>query len=183
MKCPICKTSLSYHTLLETQLPAYQCPTCEGIWISSNEYLRWLQAQPEDLPEKPADNMNVPTWDTSQLKLCPGCGHFLMRYHVLPNVPFYLDRCGHCNGVWFDKNEWDVLVARNLHDNVNQFFTQPWQTKIREKEAHSTLEKVYREKLGDADYARVKEIWDWLKHHPQRGMLLAYLQSEDPYKV
>jgi len=29
----------------------------------------------------------------------------------------------------------------------------------------------------------VKQIREWLKDHPMRGMLLAFLQAEDPYKV
>jgi Zn-finger nucleic acid-binding protein len=183
MKCPVCKEALSYHTLLESQVPAYQCPKCEGIWISSNEYLRWLKTQGLTLPEKTGDDANIPTWDTSQVKLCPNCGHFLMRYRVLPNVHFYLDRCGNCNGVWFDKNEWEVLVARNLHDKVNQFFTQPWQTKIRDEAAHAMLEQLYLEKFGTEDYAKIKDIWNWLMQNPHRAMLLAYLQSNNPYKM
>jgi len=106
-----------------------------------------------------------------------------MRYRVLPNVHFYLDRCGNCNGVWFDKNEWEVLVARNLHDKVNQFFTQPWQTKIRDEAAHAMLEQLYLEKFGTEDYAKIKDIWNWLMQNPHRAMLLAYLQSNNPYKM
>ncbi len=183
MKCPICKEVFVYHSLLESQLPAYQCPKCEGIWISSNEYLRWLRTQPAALPEKTGDNANVPTCETAQVKLCPSCGHFLIRYRVLPHVEFYLDRCGHCNGVWFDKNEWDVLVERNLHDKLNQFFTQPWQTRIHDEEARAMLDKLYREKFGPEDYAKVKEMWDWLMKNPRRAMLIAYLQSNNPYKM
>lgn len=182
MNCPACQGTLSFHTLLESQLPAYQCSQCEGIWISSNEYLRWLSTQTL-LPEKDDGAVNLPTWDTPQSKVCPECRHFLLRYRVLPDVKFYLDRCGHCNGVWFDKNEWEVLVARNMHDKVNQFFTKPWQIKIREEETHAKLDAFYLEKFGAKDYARVKEVWDWLIDNPHRSMLLAYLQSSEPYKI
>ncbi len=183
MNCPVCKQELAYHTLPASQVPAYQCPQCEGIWISSNEYLRWLQGQGSTLPEKPGDGSNIPTWDTPQLKICPECKHFLLRYRILPNVQFYVDRCGHCNGVWFDKGEWDVLVARNLYDKVNQFFTQPWQARIRDEEAHAVLDKLYLDKFGAEDYARIRQVRNWLAEHPQRAMLLAYLQSDNPYKV
>ena len=182
MKCPICREQLDYHTLLETQLPAYRCRKCEGIWISAHEYIRWLKRQPMLLPEKPANEM-VPTWDTPQIKVCPACGHFLLRYRVLPYVGFYLDRCGHCHGIWFDKNEWEALVARNLHDKVNQFFTQPWQAKLRATEARAMLDQLYLDRLGAEDYAKVKDTWSWLRQHLRRSMLLAFLQADDPYSL
>jgi Zn-finger nucleic acid-binding protein len=184
MICPVCKHSLSQHSLLESNLPAYQCENCGGIWISAQEYMRWLKQQKTVLPERPTEDVvNIPTWDTPQLKICPTCKHFLIRYRVLPNVQFYLDRCGNCNGVWLDKNEWEVLVEHNLHDKVNQFFTQPWQTKVREEETHAMLDKMYQEKFKPEDYAKLKEVRVWLKDHPQRSMLLAYLQADNPYKI
>ena len=124
----------------------------------------------------------MPTWDTLELKLCPECGHILARYRVLPNVRFYIDHCGHCNGAWLDKNKWEVLVAHNLHDKVNELFTQPWQTKVRQ-EAHAMLDKLYMDKFGAEDYARIKEIGNWLRPHPYRAMLVAFLQANDPYKL
>lgn len=183
MKCPVCREPLDYHTLLDAQLPAYRCRKCEGLWISAHEYLRWLRQQTALLPEKSVDGVNTPTWDTPQIKLCPSCGHFLMHYRVLPYANFYLDRCGHCHGIWFDKDEWDTLVARNLHDKVNQFFTRPWQARLRAEEARAMLDDLYNDKLGAEDYARVQEAWSWLRHHPQRGMLLAFLQSDNPYAI
>lgn len=182
MLCPLCKEHALQPITLELGVPAHQCQRCQGIWIASNEYLLWLRTQPAPLPEKAPPDLAMPTWETQALKLCPNCGHIISRYQVLPNVKFYLDRCGHCNGVWFDPHEWDVVVARNLHDKVNQFFTQPWQAKIRAEEAHQMLDQLYLEKFGAADYARIREVWDWLRPHPQRAMLLAYLQADTPYR-
>jgi Zn-finger nucleic acid-binding protein len=183
MKCPVCKDDLLQPTTLRDGLPAYQCGQCKGIWISSNPYLAWLKTQGPLVPEKLTADASLPTWDTQALKLCADCGHILTRFSVLPNVRFYLDRCGHCNGVWFDKDEWDVLVAQNLYDKVNLLFTKPWQAKVHDEEAKAMLDKLYREKFGEADYARLKEIAGWLRAHPQRAMLVAYLQAQDPYKL
>ena len=183
MQCPLCKDSTLQHTTLDIGVPAFKCSKCAGIWISSNEYLRWDQAHGPDLPEKLSGDATVPTWDTQELKLCPECRHILTRYRVLPNVKFFIDHCGSCNGVWLDKNEWDVLVAHNLHDKINDLFTQPWQTRVRQEEAHAMLDKLYLDKFGAQDYARIKEIWNWLKPHPHRAMLVAFLQANNPYKL
>ncbi len=184
MRCPICQVLLERIELLQASLPAYHCPNCDGIWISANEYLRWRQAQgPTPLPERTADVSNIPQIDIPQVKLCPADGHFLRRYQVLANEPFFLDRCTYCNGVWFDKGEWDVLVARNLHDKLNQFFTRPYQTQVQQDQARSALDKMYMDKFGPEDYERIRGIREWLMNHPNRAMLLAYLQAENPYRM
>ena len=183
MKCPVCKTdSLGSITLVEN-LPANQCPNCGGVWLPSNAYMTWWKARGEDMPQKPAVSGMDRHWHVDELKLCPQSGHIMGRYKIFPDTEFYLDRCGHCNGIWFDKNEWDALVERNLHDNVNEFFTRPWQDELHAAETHNHLEQLYTDKLGAEDYERVKHIREWLKDHPKQGMLIAYLQAEDPYKV
>ncbi len=183
MKCPVCKEELLQPATLETNLPIHRCEKCAGLWLRSNDYLAWLKTHGPALAPKGAETTSVPTWDLPTLKLCPDCKRIMLRFKVLPNVDFYLDRCSHCNGVWLDKNEWDVLVALNLQDKVNLFFTEPWQLHVREEEARCALDKLYAEKFGETDYARIKEIRDWLQSHPRRAMLLAYLQAENPYKL
>ncbi|HJQ14032.1 MAG TPA: zf-TFIIB domain-containing protein, partial [Anaerolineales bacterium] len=96
---------------------------------------------------------------------------------------FYIDRCRNCNGIWLDHNEWDVLIDRNLHDNINEFFTRPWQDHLRATETRNHLERIYLEKLGEEDYEKAKQVREWLVNHSMRGMLLAFLQADDPYKV
>jgi Zn-finger nucleic acid-binding protein len=183
MKCPVCKTeTLGAITLVEN-LPAHQCSNCGGIFIPSNAYLIWKRTQAEDLPEKEFAPEVDPAWDADTLKICPNCGHIMKRYKVLPDIKLFLDQCGHCNGVWLDKNEWNVLVQRNLHDNLNDFFTRPWQDKLHTQEARNHMERIYLEKLGQEDYERIQEIREWLMKHRNRGMLLAFLQADDPYKI
>ncbi len=183
MKCPVCKIhSLGAITLVEN-LPANQCANCGGVWISSNAYMTWWKTKGEELPQKPGRSGIDPHWHVDELKLCPESGHIMGRYKIFPDTDFYLDRCGHCNGIWFDKNEWDALVERNLHDNVNEFFTRPWQDELHAAETHNHLEKLYLEKLGAEDYERIKHIREWIQGHPRLGMLLAYLQAENPYKI
>ncbi len=183
MKCPVCKTQTLDAISLVENLPAQQCPNCKGIFIPSNAYLFWKRTQSEDLPKKEAASQIDPKWDADILKLCPNCGHIMKRYKVIPDTNLFLDRCGYCNGVWFDKHEWDVLVERNLHDNLNEFFTRPWQDRLHAEETKGHMERIYSEKFGEEDYQRIKEIREWLWKHPHSGMLLAYLQADDPYKV
>lgn len=183
MKCPVCKSETLVLVDLADNLPANQCTNCRGIWVSSNQYLAWVRLQSAPLPEKPITTPIDPKWDTHTLKLCPEDGHIMARYKIFPNLNFYLDRCRHCNGIWFDNYEWDVLVSHNMQDKVNQFFTKPWQEKMRAQEISERMDQIYLDKFGAGDYNKIKEIRSWLKSKPQQSMLLAYLQADDPYKI
>lgn len=182
MKCPNCKTPTLGGIDLTTGLPARQCSNCNGIWLDANPYLLWRRMLNEDLPRR--ENVSFdPALDVDKLKLCPSCGRILRRFQVLANTPLYLDRCSHCNGVWMDDGEWQELVACNLHDNLNEFFTASWQNHIRNEELHARMEKTYVEKFGPDDYAHMKEVRAWVQNHPHKGMLLAFLQADDPYQL
>jgi hypothetical protein len=45
------------------------------------------------------------------------------------------------------------------------------------------MDRLYLEKFGAEDYEHVKQIRAWLKEHPRQGMLIAFLQADDPYKI
>jgi Zn-finger nucleic acid-binding protein len=182
MKCPVCAShSLRKHQL-EGNLPAYQCHKCEGIWISASKYWKWLQERGETDEEPVLPIMPLPIEEVAQVKICPECGHILRRYQVWPNEKFYLDRCGTCESVWFDKNEWAFLRSRGEHTRVRAFFTKAWQKEIREEEAREWMRGVYFERFGEEDYARIREIREWLWQHPKQAVLIAYLTDRDPYK-
>jgi Zn-finger nucleic acid-binding protein len=183
MKCPVCKTNSLGSITLVDNLPAAHCSQCNGNWIAANVYMAWLRAKGSDLPEKTGNAPFDPTWHAREFKICPDCGHMLRRFKIFPDVDYFLDRCGNCNGIWFDANEWDALVERNLHDNLNDFFTRPWQDRLHAKETKTQMEGIYLLKFGTQDYEKIKEVRTWLDNHDQRSMLLAYLLADDPYKV
>lgn len=183
MKCPVCKVDTLGAVLLQANLAAKSCSQCGGTWIAFNDYLAWKHSKTEELAEKPSRKPFDPKWETRELKLCPDCGHIMARYKTFPDVDYYLDRCKNCNGIWFDKHEWDALVERNLHGKLNEFFTHPWQEKLHRQETAHHMEKIYLEKFGDTDYEHAKKTREWLKDHPRRTMLIAFLQADDPYKI
>lgn len=182
MNCPICKKDSLRPITLENRLPAYQCFTCEGIWLSSEKYFKWLRSQPasEEITEvfEP-----MPVADTPFAKISPETNGILLRYKVWPDQEFYVDRDERTHSVWLDKGEWEYIKARNLHDDIHLFFMPQWQKNLKDAESHHTFEEIYKRRYGDADYARIKEIHEWIYAHPQSNTLLAYLLDEDPYKA
>lgn len=71
--------------------------------------------------------------------LCPDCGRIVRRFKIWPNLEFYLDRCGGCNGIWFDQHEWEVFNEHWSVKNLNMFFTDEWQQKLKKKRWHHDL--------------------------------------------
>jgi Zn-finger nucleic acid-binding protein len=170
-------------TTLEKGLPVNQCSHCNGIWISANQYLAWVKAGGPKGVKSAGTKSTLPVLDTEDVKICPECNCLMARYKVWPDISFRLDFCGQCNGVWFDRNEWEILVERGLHGMVNMFFSRPWQKRIRDVETRKVLDDVYQKKFGTENYARIKEIRAWLEKNPQRHRLLAFLNSRNPYGV
>lgn len=184
--CPVCKVEQK-HILLEQNLPAFSCSTCEGIWICSTEYFSWLTLQEKDISVQQVsieqgEIAPLPVIDTKKALLCPDCRHILRRFKIWPDFDFHLDRCGACNGIWFDRNEWQVLKLNNLHHVVHIFFTDAWQEKLRDEEMRRRFDKMYQETFGLEDYEKIQEIRAWLAEHPHSRQLLAYLTDTDPYQ-
>jgi len=180
MKCPICKINKSKTIETEEKLFVEKCIECEGVWIQASNYWRWIENH-EGTPEKEAKTTRE-VIETKKPKFCPECNHFLTKYKVGHGVSFSLDRCGHCNGVWLDKNEWEELKERNLHDEIHFVFTQEWQKSVQVEYSKNYFDKVYRERFGDS-YEKIKEIREWVYGKPNSSEILAFLSDHDPYKV
>ena len=176
--CPGCKEEgLSQHEL-EANLHSSRCGKCSGVWVSSNQYQQWLKTHGANLPEKsPEAGINLVSGETHGAKFCPECKYILMKYKVGHDVHFSLNRCGHCGGVWFDKNEWEIMKSRNLNDDVHLVFSQPWQTSVREEEHKSAINEILRKQIGDEDLKEIERIKTWLQSHPKSAELYAYLLS------
>jgi hypothetical protein len=62
-------------------------------------------------------------------------------------------------------------------------FSDIWQERLQAEEQRRRLEKMYLERFGEEDYAKIKEIRAWLRGHPLGGALVAYLSDKDPYRA
>jgi len=182
MDCPRCKDNPLHSVILEDHLEAESCHNCGGHWLGSENYYRWLDDRGEILPEKPPE-VELEVNDSDKAKLCPRCRRIMLKYKVGRGTDFYLDRCGSCNGVWFDKNEWESLKTRNLHDEVHLIFSPAWQENIRRQSHAKTLDRLYEQKFGTEDYEEVKKIRAWLRDRPQRLALLSFLTDKNPYQI
>ncbi len=102
MNCPVCKDYKLEPVDLLDGLLARQCSNCKGVFISSNDYMAWWRTLEGTIPAKEGAIEIDPSWDVTELKLCPDCGHIMARYKIFPDTDFYIDRCRNCNGIWLD---------------------------------------------------------------------------------
>lgn len=179
MKCPACNSRTTMPTTLACGLQALECEACGGQWVKSFEYWRWREQQGDAAPSE-ASLENVPETgaDSARAMMCPECSNLLSRYQVGHGVSFYVDRCGRCGGMWFDKNEWDVLVAHGLQTNAHFIASAPWQADIVKASQEEAREKTLEEKLGAERYAALVAVKEWLDGHPHRSTVLAFLGGE-----
>jgi Zn-finger nucleic acid-binding protein len=150
--------------------------------VPAEPYLDWLAQQPKGSTNAAESPPPIPAFDSKRAMLCPDCGVILRRYKISGDLNFVLDRCGRCNGVWFDAGEWQSISVRGLHTQMHLFFTESWQRQLRQDAMRQSLEKMYRDRFGVADYEEIKRIRSWLAAHPQSASLKAYLTEKDPYQ-
>ena len=180
MHCPICKQVTLKKAELDSGLFAQECSQCHGKWIQSYFYWRWREKLGGGFDEIPAEYVTQARIDDNRAaKLCPECGHLLIRYPVGHQTGFELDRCGNCGGVWFDAREWETLRARNLHDDVHKIFSEIWQNQLRREERDKNRQTFYQTKFGPADYQKAAEFRLWLHTHPLSHELFAFVNDPE----
>ena len=181
MKCPVCKQNSLKSNEIEPNLFAEVCAKCKGKWVSNLNYEMWLEEHGTILPELPAPestNMTIPEFELA--RMCPVDKRILIKYKVGRNLPFMIDRCSNCSGVWLDDKEWMALKERNLHDELNKIFTDHWQEEVKKEDTRKTLQKIYRDKFGENDYYKIKEFKTWIENHEKGGEIMAFLKDKNP---
>ena len=176
MLCPVCKTDELATEDVGEGLASLRCQTCSGNWLPSYVYWKWRQRQGAGAPPPPEPvKAAARGQEPKGVKFCPECRTILARYRVRAEVPFGVDRCGNCAGIWFDQGEWQVLKERGLHRDLDFIFNSAWQAKVRHAESEAREEVALRKLLGEADYAEARRIKDWMSRHPRRRELQFFL--------
>src|SRR5215475_8300735 len=183
MNCPVCKSSELNKKDLEPNLSSLECPTCLGNWIRGKEYWEWVEKHATDAAERVPNGETLTLAEPGLPLDCPECRFRMVKYLAGRDLPFSIDHCHGCKGIWLDGNEWEALRKRNLHDDLNLMFTSFWQNEAQRLARKQKLEHIYTGRFGETDYAEIKRIRYWLESKTNREELLAYLIDKDPYNV
>lgn len=125
MNCPKCRRKAMTRFPGSVGPDVWLCSRCGGVWVPDGKA---ANAEP---PEDLVSATTVVDSD-SRAGLCPAGHGILSRARLDVGEGFYLDRCSHCSGVWFDAGEWQQVSAAGLSAGLFAIWTEPWQRRQRE---------------------------------------------------
>lgn len=171
MKCPKCKT-----LDLESLSPKahYSCIECGGIWITDTAHMQVPESVIDDTLRQSSADDNP----DDRTGLCPAGHGIMLRAKVDIDDPFYLEKCGKCGGIWFDKGEWQRLASSHLAANLADFWTQSWQRSQHQQKNRESFLTVNKTVLGEDVFDKIMTLADLLKDHPEKIRALALLKQE-----
>ena len=181
MKCPVCKSTELVSAELDENLTSLNCPDCGGNWIRGAEYWKWVENHGSDLAERLHYTESLSLAEPGLPIDCPECRFRMVKFLVGRGLSFTLDHCEGCKGIWLDRNEWEALKKRNLHDDLNLMFTGFWQKEAQRALRKKRMEEIYTSRFGADDYTEIKRIRWWLETKTNREELLAFLIDKEPF--
>jgi len=178
LKSPV-SGKLMEQVTLESGLQAYLCPTSGGHYITSADYMQWLQQQPERLPHLPKpDQPPEHSTESPRALICPESGTIMIRSKVGHGFGFSIDR-SITGGIWLESGEWEALKERNFHDEIHLVFTAPWQKHIRDAHAQKVYENTLETSLGEELLGRLTALRGELMDHPHKNLAISYLMEKE----
>lgn len=181
MKSPIYPQLNLIKSELEPGLTAWKCPKSGGHWISASSYKRWQKTTTKSATDEVSYEYKLieASPEDQIAKICPESGCLLSRYRISQDLNIYLDRSPLTGGIWFDKGEWEILKQRKLHTKLDKLSSDYWQKSLREQEHKEALFDQLKEKLGTEGFEKTLEFKEWIRIHPRRSDILAFLQNND----
>lgn len=179
MRSPIDQQTGLETTELVDGLCVMRCPASGGAWLRPGAYWAWREGGGAERVSAGDGEDVAPDADSAAGKRCPEDGAFLIRHRVGHGLDFHLDRCGHCGGIWFDREEWEAVARAGLAKDLNFIFTSAWQAEVRRQHAEAKRETRLRDRLGDDAYDKLRDVRAWIDAHPRGPEMLAFLRGDD----
>ncbi len=159
--------------MLNDNLAAYSCGNCLGTLVSLVAYRAWRERAARDsLRAMPTAEPDVTPSDSIGAKKCPKCRSVMLKYRITSGKSNRLDYCPHCEEIWLDDGEWELVESLVTAGDFAKVFTQAWQYAVRAGVTSAMEEQRLREMLG-GDFERVAEFARWLETQPAKAEILA----------
>ncbi|MEM7433388.1 MAG: zf-TFIIB domain-containing protein, partial [Pseudomonadota bacterium] len=128
--CPTCNTTEMRHTRVAGSLPAYSCHRCNGILVSLVTYRDWRERKLSSTGSGPPSGGAAMAGDTTDAICCSKCNRIMTKYRVSANTPNRIDYCAHCEDVWLDAGEWELIESVVGSTELANITSQPWQYRV-----------------------------------------------------
>jgi Zn-finger nucleic acid-binding protein len=174
-QCPQCADSPLVHAMLTESLAGYSCGNCLGTLVSLVAYRAWRERAGKHALQPAAPAIaDTTAADSIGAKRCPKCRSLMSKYRISADRDNRLDYCAHCEEIWLDDGEWQLIESLVASGELTKVFTQAWQRAVRADVTGTMEERRLRELLG-ADYDRFIEFARWLDAQPAKQEMLAQL--------
>ena len=74
--------------------------------------------------------------DSIGAKKCPKCRSLMSKYRISADKTNRLDYCPHCEEIWLDDGEWQLVEGLVIAGDFTRVFTQAWQYAVRAGISH-----------------------------------------------
>lgn len=133
-------------------------------------------AAPDDRAREITRIAEFPEGADARGGLCPDCHRILVRADVELEETFYLERCSHCGGIWFDAGEWKLLTE---HEELRHDLSRLWDPHYRRERLERQNREAYLERLkqqlGADLYEQIESVAAELDDHDHKGAGVAFL--------
>ncbi|MEZ4527879.1 MAG: zf-TFIIB domain-containing protein [Desulfobacterales bacterium] len=141
------------------------CARCGGMWMMPEEIEACLKSGFKTV-HSPEEGKVTEDHATG---LCPN-GHGIMtRAKVDLEPPFFLEKCPHCNGIWFDKGEWNRLAETDMISHLFDFWSNSWKKEQQEIKTRKRLEDMQKERFGIQLHEQILQLAGKANNHPKQA--------------
>ena len=98
----------------------------------------------------------------------------MSKYRISAEKTNRLDYCPHCEEIWLDNGEWELVEGLVASGEFARVFTQAWQHALGSDLTQAMQTQRLRNLLGE-DFPRFEEFSRWLQQQPARQEILAQL--------
>jgi Zn-finger nucleic acid-binding protein len=152
-----------------------QCSLCRGLWLPRSLIEYW---QHDPFVEGASGESTAPPpVEDHRTGLCPDGHGIMIRARVDGPVPFHIERCPHCRGVWLDRGEWKKLASQRFLDHLDDLWDPRWQRRRRAEAGQRSLDQALAQQLGSELYADLERLVRALGPHPARAQVMAWLRE------
>jgi Zn-finger nucleic acid-binding protein len=203
LTCPKCREeTLERHEPMVYRRPKgpppvhpARCTRCHGFWLTRDQVAE-VEARGDRLELEPAEGPAPDQELDRRGGLCPDCGRILVRAPIeerreetreegpaADGEAFYLDRCAHCGGIWFDAGEWRELAGDPVTEDLSRLWDPDWRRhRLAERNRRADLARL-EERLGAPVLEAVDELVRRLAEAPdKKAAALAHLHEELGYE-
>lgn len=173
MQSPVAPKVTLTPTELEPGLKVWVCPESDGVWIDGESYRAWIARPDADAPAEPATDPTAA--DTDRVLISPRTGRLMVKCLVDLGLAFRIDYDTSFGGFWLDRGEFERLRAEGLHRRLHHVVSESWQRKLRTLATEQHRLERLADLLGPDDLARVREVADWVRDHPHRDVVVAWI--------